>query len=327
MCKKYFNTPTGIVAMLFAATALLSLILVAGCDKDSGDPASRSLLSSAAAWDDPGGQVVGHGDCKTDEELLAGEIEPFQTAVAWEYDGNGTLSLRHLNGGFNCCFESISGAITFNGRSITVAEQETFGEGGPCDCLCLIDVEYQITDLSPGKYIIRIEELYFEEGDEALEFEVALKGSGGSGIFIVDRDHYPWVEAPETTWMVTDWGAGGGSATCVVTWDYSDNGTLNLRHIRNRPGCCATDLTVDISYEDGAFSLYDIAIEPPFLYMILSLYYYDVEITNLAPGEYQFTFAGEIRNEGWPYPFLVFEPLVLTIDLESQPSGSYCIEL
>ena len=60
-----------------------------------------------------------------------------------------------------------------------------------CDCLCLFDLDYEITNLPPGVYTIRVNEPYLWEGAEVLEFTVDLSAVP-SGSHCVYRDHYPW---------------------------------------------------------------------------------------------------------------------------------------
>jgi len=76
------------------------------------------------------------------------------------------------------------------GNVITIQENESLESGG-CDCLCLFDVNYQISNLPAGEYTIVVHELYLMEGDEILQFTVDL-ASTPSGSYCVQRDHYPW---------------------------------------------------------------------------------------------------------------------------------------
>ncbi len=115
---------------------------------------------------------------------------PDQDCIQYEYDGLGTLLLTHVNGGFNCCPDSIIAKIDIGIGNIIIDEDEWFWSTG-CWCLCLFDVDYEIANLPPGVYTIRINGLYLEEGDEPLEFTADLT-SATVGEFCVPRTHYPW---------------------------------------------------------------------------------------------------------------------------------------
>ena len=111
-----------------------------------------------------------------------------QDCIQYEYDGLGTLLLKHVNGGFNCGTDTVIPEISIGIGSIMINEDE---EGDPAWCLCLFDVDYEIIDLPPGAYTIRINGLYLQEGDEPLEFTADLT-SATAGEFCVPRTHYPW---------------------------------------------------------------------------------------------------------------------------------------
>lgn len=135
------------------------------------------------------GTVNGWTGCK---EFSLGKTTttagPDQECIQYEYDGLGTLLLTHVNGGFNCGTHTVIPEISIGIGSITINEDE---EGNPAWCLCLFDVDYEIVDLSPGAYTVRINGLYLEAGDESLEFTADLT-SATSGEFCVPRTHYPW---------------------------------------------------------------------------------------------------------------------------------------
>ena len=132
--------------------------------------------------------------CKTFQTgALADIIPPDQDCIEYQYDGEGTLVLDHINAGFNCCPSNLTADISIEQSLITITEYEHFDNTGPCYCLCLFDVDYQINNLPPGEYTIKVNEVYLEEGDELLEFTVNLPPSPYSGSFCVFRSHYPWM--------------------------------------------------------------------------------------------------------------------------------------
>ncbi len=136
----------------------------------------------------PVGFLVGYEGCKEFQKGAGlGSTPPDQDCMEHQYDGEGVLLLKHVNAGFNCCPE-IAADITIAGDIITIEEIEISGD---CDCICLFDVNYEIRDLPPGEYTIRVIEPYVKEGGEILEFAVDLVSSP-SGMYCVYRDYYPW---------------------------------------------------------------------------------------------------------------------------------------
>jgi len=77
------------------------------------------------------------------------------------------------------------------GAVITITENESLEPSGGCDCVCLFDVDYQISNLPPGEYVVTVDQLYLQPGAEILEFTVDLVSSP-SGSHCVQRDDYPW---------------------------------------------------------------------------------------------------------------------------------------
>jgi|GEM_PF-635107 len=134
----------------------------------------------------PSGQMTGRTDCKSLEKAVV-ETPSDQDCIEYEYDGESTLLIKHVNAGFNCCPEIATNVIIEN-NIITIEEIEI---EGLCDCLCLFDMDYEVINLPPGAYTIRVEEPYFPEGDDPLEFQLNLD-EAVSGSFCVDRSHYPW---------------------------------------------------------------------------------------------------------------------------------------
>jgi hypothetical protein len=108
-----------------------------------------------------------------------------QACLQWEYDGESVLQLTHVNAVYNCCPDSVGGAITVTGQTITIdlAEWLTM----PCDCICPFDVEYEIVQLTPGEYTVTVNEIYAPGGGAPFEFTVDLVASP-SGEYCVDRE-------------------------------------------------------------------------------------------------------------------------------------------
>jgi hypothetical protein len=140
----------------------------------------------------PVGSVTGHSGCLSHAVgAAAASLNPDQTCVDLNYDGAGTLTFTHGNAGFNCCPGTISAKFAFDGSTITVTETEAYGEYGPCLCLCLFDVDFQITNLPPGTYRLVFVEPYLEAPDPALDFTVNLTQAGET-MHCLPRSQYPW---------------------------------------------------------------------------------------------------------------------------------------
>ncbi len=158
---------------------------------DIGDPVyliNYIFRSGPAPCPSPGGMITGHTGCKN----LPKSTDTLSTldCIQYEYNGAGTLTLTHINAGFNCCPEEILADIDIQGDTIHISEDETFGEYGGCYCLCLYDVYMTITGLMPGEYTIIIDGMYLE-GRPPLNTTVNLVAEP-SGVYCLERDIYPW---------------------------------------------------------------------------------------------------------------------------------------
>lgn len=138
----------------------------------------------------PFGLPVVTSGCKT---FVTGvDSSSSQDCIEWEYDGAGQLHVRHINAGFNCCPDEIVVNAYVDTGAVFIEEQEYFGVSGGCSCLCLFDLEFTVTNVYPGTYVIHVLELYLIEGDDPLAAIITLDPTPASGSFCVDRAHYPW---------------------------------------------------------------------------------------------------------------------------------------
>lgn len=159
---------------------IISLFIMGGCGEDVVAPETQSS-----------GILTDYEGCKSFATTTALEKNFYSSAVEcieYAYDGEGILTLRHINAGFNCCPGRIDATITVSKNMIVIEDRE---EEQGCFCQCLFDLRYAILELEPGEYTISIKGPYIEETDERLLFNVQLYGSS-SGTFCVDRTHYPW---------------------------------------------------------------------------------------------------------------------------------------
>lgn len=129
----------------------------------------------------PAGEITGHTDCKT--VLLPDEKANTETCVEYQY-ANRVLTLKHINAELNCC-PVFTANITNENYIITIEEIDSLDNGG-CDCICLFDIDYEISALPPGEYTISFIEPYLRPGEGKLEFTVNLVTTP-SGSYCVPR--------------------------------------------------------------------------------------------------------------------------------------------
>ena len=160
-----------IVLRVIAAVALLSL----ACTDDTTGPGSQPS---------PTGGSIGFEGCKS---LMAAQSLDGndQACISYVYDGQSILQLKHINAVFNCCPDSVGGEVQIDERVIAINEMEVLTM--PCDCICPFDVDYEIVDLPPGLYTIRVNEIYTYQDMELLEFTVDLT-KAITGDFCVERE-------------------------------------------------------------------------------------------------------------------------------------------
>lgn len=129
--------------------------------------------------------------CKGDDKensALADTISG--DCLLYSYDGSSLLSLTHINTAFNCCPDSFPVTISLSGDTLRIVENEMLDQGG-CNCLCLYDLEYRVSDLPPGSYQLEIGQMYLGDGGETHHITLELSGAV-SGNHCIARSHYPW---------------------------------------------------------------------------------------------------------------------------------------
>lgn len=158
---------------------LLSILLFSGCKTNNNGALT------------PYGSLLRFDGCKFQENstFSANPVDQRSDCLQYRYDGQNTLTIKHLNAAFNCCPGEIQADIEFIGDKIIITEYEK--EYG-CKCICLYDVEYEIKDLVPGTYTLKIIEPYVQSNDRVMQFTIKVRSSM-SGIFCMDRDYYPWL--------------------------------------------------------------------------------------------------------------------------------------
>jgi hypothetical protein len=135
------------------------------------------------------GAVIDHSDCKSFKSTFDDSETPDSlTCVKYSYDPvNNTLSLQHINAGFNCCPESLYCSVKLVNDTILIQE---FEKNALCNCCCLFDLNIELEGVDIGMYTIKFIEPYCYE-EEELIFLVNF-GYQNSGSFCLVRHFYPW---------------------------------------------------------------------------------------------------------------------------------------
>ncbi len=113
-------------------------------------------------------------------------LAPNQTCIEYDYS-NGILNLKHINTGFNCEPGELFATVKTSGDTIIIEEYET---SSSVKCLCLFDLDMDLSGTSAKIYQVKIIEPYLGE-QQPLKFKVDLK-TAPSGSYCVKRNKYPW---------------------------------------------------------------------------------------------------------------------------------------
>lgn len=160
---------------VFLSVSMLGIMIFGPGCSDSTEP------------NEPSGSLIDASDCKL---FLKTDDLP-QDCIAYDYDGQGTLTIRHLNTAFNCCPE-YSATVSIQGSTVTVAEVETMGM---CDCTCLFDLEFRVTSLPSGQYRLSVSQEYLGPDDPVHTLVLDLGGAVNDEQCFT-RDRYPWNVPP-----------------------------------------------------------------------------------------------------------------------------------
>ncbi|UCE24897.1 MAG: hypothetical protein JSU74_02265 [Candidatus Zixiibacteriota bacterium] len=286
-----------------------------------------SPVSSAETSDTVETQVEwfleGYRGCMEDEfDEDRPDIRTDQSAVIWECDGQGALYLWHLNSAFNCCTELLCD-VSVDSNVITITEAEL----GACDCVCLFDVDYCITGLERGVYLVRFEELYLGEEDEEIEFRIFVGSEPSSNLILAYRSSHPWksdgsawgkrLTASDVDILPEIFILNPPTSGDCILWAYEDN-VLRLRRQGAELGH-GNCLSVAIDVSGNVIMLEEFAYHCPRGRPSIKpiepgpdVWTYEMKIYNLPLKRYQVIMAGPLGE---------WEAIV---DLPYQPSGYFC---
>jgi len=136
------------------------------------------------------GQLVSNSACKynTESSFQDQGTPDTLSCVEYSFDENeNKLTLKHINAGFNCCFDSLYCEISQEGDTIQIQEIE---KNPQCYCECLYDLNIEINGIERKKYQLDFIEPYRLKL-EKLAFEIDLTESE-TGSFCVTRKRCPW---------------------------------------------------------------------------------------------------------------------------------------
>jgi hypothetical protein len=131
----------------------------------------------------PEGRYVGRSACGGyGDGVGAGGASKNEECLSYSF-ADGVLKIRHENGDFNCC-PQFSIAISVDEGVVDIVEDEQ----GLCLCVCLFDLDYEVSGLDPGPVLIRI--AYWGAGTLELPIDLAAQPEG---TYCEDRTgQYPW---------------------------------------------------------------------------------------------------------------------------------------
>ena len=243
------------------------------------------------------------------------------TCVQYEYDGQGTLLLTHINAGLNCCPQP---TLTVNVLADTIFVTEV--DSGLCHCLCLYDIEYRVVNLPPGHYRIKVEEA-IAGGGEPLDFWVDFAQSP-SGTVCEARSQYPWGSEPvgTVTGMSGCKSHGVGAATdpapadqSCIDLQYDGAGTLTFTHVNAGFNCCPQLISAQFNFDGSTITVTEYEQFGPWGGCLCDcLFDIQFQITLLPPGEYHLVFVEPYRDPTEP-------ALDFTVDLTQATNSETCV--
>lgn len=166
---------------LFIAMAIASFLLIS-CDES--DPKEQPVTTN------PVGELLNSSDCKFNLKSASfkmNESTPDSlSCIRYSYNNETkVLTIKHINAGFNCCPDSLYSEIGINNGVITIEE---FEADALCNCNCVFDLEFEITEIEAQLYQIQFIEPY---ADDDINFEINLLEEN-TGSYCVTRTSYPW---------------------------------------------------------------------------------------------------------------------------------------
>jgi hypothetical protein len=263
-----------------------------------------------------GGGLAGSSGCN----LNSDGSDTVEECIVYDYDGEGLLTLTHVNAYFNCCPGEFLIDIVVSENTIVINEDETMAG---CDCRCLFDLDMEVHYLVPGEYTIEVHGTYSYISGGPLVFTVDFSGPA-SGSYCRD---YPWTGSGPPSGDVTDFGTCKFMKSTAnlpdppqnqdcLEYSYDGLNVLNIQHLNGAFNCCPDEIVADVSFEGNTIIITEdeVLTEPCYC---LCLYDVGYQLTDIPPGTYVLRIIG--MNLGSE------EPLEVTVDLNANPTGSHCV--
>jgi len=317
-CVFSARRPALLALVLSTAACFLALTT---CNDDGGTKPDQSK---------PSVRLISRSACKDGpiQPLYSAASECSQDCLQYWSEPDGTLHVKHINAGFNCCIDSVAISIEIKGQVALVTEGE-YLTGSGCHCLCLYDIEYEITNLPTTVNKIEVVEPYANPGQHPEDLPLCCSFSlplSDTLTCCVDRCHYPWgmVEPPEII-VVSQTGckgqavSGADSVFECVEWELRPDNTLDLKHTNAFANCCLDSITATMEMRGDTIEI----VEQQWSLMLcdcICLYDLDLVLTNITPGTYHFRIRYGVFDEGYP-------KVQWTVNLLETPTGTYCNKL
>lgn len=278
------------------------------------------------------GRLIDHSSCKDFKGAYSGTETPDTlSCISYEFkEAENTLTLHHINAGFNCCPDSLYCEISENADTIIIYEYE---KEASCRCNCLYDLEIVIEGIDTKKYFLKFVEPYADD-QEKLLFEIH-PGEENEGSFCVTRKLYPWgtVDYSEELPLLEIKGELTGHTDCkyvktdkdetdipdtLSCIEYSfdiDRKELILKHVNAGFNCCPESLYCDVSLLGDTIIIEE--FEQDGLCDCLCLFDVDIKLEGVEQRKY-FIIIVEPYAEGG-------ELLNFEMDLVNNFEDSYCV--
>lgn len=183
-----FSNSVKIITFLILVVALQGL---SGCEDE--DPVTVESRISQGTQDNLT-VVLPVGECKSKTSAAGGPDDPCEDeeTVHCLWDGQGGLVIRHVNAALNCC--PVNTAILTVDESENGINIDESMVGGDCDCYCLFDLEFNLTELPPGTYSLTIlcEDVGQPDPTLQLDLDELVAGEASIQNFCFERNVYPW---------------------------------------------------------------------------------------------------------------------------------------
>ena len=312
-----------IVYLMTIAGAIALIIYSCESTKEDKTDDSTSLTLT--------GRLTDNSSCKGFKEADSGTETPDTiSCISYEFnEAENTLTLHHINAGFNCCPDSLYCEISINADTITIEE---FEKESLCHCNCLYDLDIEIEGVDTKKYYLKFIEPYAGE-QEKLFFNLNTEEEN-EGMYCVTRKLYPWGTVDyeggpslELTGEIINHSdcksyksteANNNVSDTLSCIEYSYDVLLKelmIKHINAGFNCCPESLYCDVSVHNDTIIIEE--FEQDGLCDCLCLFDLDIKLKGVDQGKYYMKIVE---------PYVESEELInFDLDLVNNYEGSWCV--